>query len=225
MALCEGTKNTYEIGEAIESKDLKLTDEDKTVLMSKKTCAYYISGRIKNNPSETYPEITDKNLCFNAQKFNDFTDLIDCGYATISFITDEKTYTIKTCYYIDNKELPPDFINILRDYLFDDDSDSSLEFFTEIYNHLTKDKKGRRLSSLNYEVIVENKNGKKIKYTNDDKQYISISEGNEEEENSNKKEESSNKKEESSNEKEESSKGFFIKFNIILLLSLLFFGY
>lgn len=199
--LFEGTKDKYEKGETIETKDLILSDEDKIVLKSKNTCAYYNYGRVDSNPSSTYPDITDKNICFNAKQFNDLKNLIDCGYATITFITPEKNYIIKTCYYINNKKMPSEFIYLLREHFFNIESGVSIDFLSQIFNMLKGDGERRKLSDLNYEAIVEDKNGRKIKYTNDDKQFRIISEGNEEE--------------------EKGSKGVFIKFNILLLLSLL----
>ena len=98
--------------------------------------------------------------------------------------------------------MPSEFMYLLREYFYNIESQVNLDFLTQIFNMLKGNGDRRRLSDLNYEAIVENKNGRKIKYTNDDKQFRIISEGNEEE--------------------EKGSKGVFIKLNILLLLSLLF---
>lgn len=105
MPLLEGVKNSYEEGEIFEPKTLRLSDQDKAVLKSKKTWAYYyIKG--SDQTQSKYIDITDKNICFNANQFSDLANLVNCGYATINFINGDTTYTIKTCYYINNKQLP-----------------------------------------------------------------------------------------------------------------------
>lgn len=102
--------------------------------------------------------------------------------------------SIKTCFYIPNDNMPKDVEIILNsNYLKD--------YLNDIYKILyeVKDSERRRLSSINYEVVVEDKNGKKVKYTSDSDEIVNV---------------------EVDTEKKKSSCGI-LKFNIFLFFSLL----
>ena len=63
-------------------------------MLSEKTGTYYFYGKFFKSynlaPEPNYEDISDENLCYNAIKFNEFKNLIDCGYAEI-----KGKYTVK----------------------------------------------------------------------------------------------------------------------------------
>lgn len=192
-----GRKETYENSETIELIPATWTENDKKIFNEHNTCAYLYYGRYIDNKSKYstgYPDITDKNTCFNADQFEDLKNLVDCGYAEMTFTEGTVQKSIKTCFYIPNDNMPKDVEIILNsNYLKD--------YLNDIYKILyeVKDSERRRLSSINYEVVVEDKNGKKVKYTSDSDEIVNV---------------------EVDTEKKKSSCGI-LKFNIFLFFSLL----
>ena len=166
-------KDTYEKTETVVTKIEQFSSDDNTKLNSAQTCSYYFYGRfIKDAGTKEYENITDKNLCYNAKQFDDLKNLIDCGYATISFSLGQKNYAINTCFLMPNDNLPSEFNKYLKYYLFEAlNFDSYLSGIASVSEYLETIKKeqelNRQLQALKYNVEVENKNGKKIKYTSD----------------------------------------------------------
>ena len=166
-------KDTYEKTETVVTKIEQFSNDDNTKLSSAQTCSYYFYGRfIKDAATKEYENITDKNLCYNAKQFDDLKNLIDCGYATISFSLGQKNYAINTCFLMPNDNLPAEFNKYLKYYLFEAlNFDSYLSGIASVSEYLETIKKeqelNRQLQALKYNVEVENKNGKKIKYTSD----------------------------------------------------------
>ena len=170
-------KKSYQKGEEIILIKETLTNEDINLIKNKKTCTYYYFGKFIESLEDVsnfkgYPNITDKNICFNAEQFNDLKDLIDCGYATITYKSNEEEYTFQTCFYIPNDNMPNEFNSYLKDYFIDPLFESSLFpkiiYYLEYYDNYYKNQDPtRRLSTTSYKVTVEDKKGKKVKYTSD----------------------------------------------------------
>lgn len=79
---------SYIEGDTIKEKYVSiadiLTEEDKEIYFGKNTCWYRAYARFRDDyEGERYINISDKNICFNADRFDDLKDIIDCGYATI----------------------------------------------------------------------------------------------------------------------------------------------
>ncbi len=85
-------------------------ENDKNIIKGNNTCGYISLGRYIDNIDNYingYPNIEDKNACFNVDQFDDLKNLIDCGYAEIIFDTySEEIKTNKTCFYMPNENLP-----------------------------------------------------------------------------------------------------------------------
>ena len=194
-------KETYQKGETIKYIKYNLTDSDIKVINSKKNCYNYFYGKLFNltlNKSEqtfniSSLNILDKNKCFNAEKFEDNENLVDCGYAHFNIVSKNNIFNMTTCFFI------PDNIS---DYLLSYYSnsyksllDAFLGNFTKINNGIFKlsDNKNRILDqNIEYEIIVENKNGKKVKYTSDNDMIQYIVNDNENVNNNNNKENKTN---------------------------------
>ena len=170
-------KKSYKKGEEVKLIKEALTDEDINLFKNKKTCTYYYFGKFIESLEDVanlkgYQNITDKNICFNAEQFNDLKDLIDCGYATITYKSNEKEYTFQTCFYIPNDNMPNEFNAYLKDHFIDPLFESSLFpkiiYYLEYYdNYYNNQDPTRRLSTTSYKVTVEDKNGKEVKYSSD----------------------------------------------------------
>ena len=116
----------YSKEEEIVLQKADLTSEDKRIILSRKTCAYQYYGRfveiipkiIDFKDWNGYPNIKDKNECFNAEQFPDLKDLIDCGYAEIKYkLYSDVELKINTCFYIPNNNLQSNSELILNDNL------------------------------------------------------------------------------------------------------------
>ena len=107
MELTKPKKESYNLDEVVEFEKASFTNKDKDILFSEKTCTYYFYGKYYWDPKKIkYEDITDKNICFNAQQFDDFKNLVDCGYSEMKFSIEGKNYEIKTCFLIPNDNLP-----------------------------------------------------------------------------------------------------------------------
>ena len=142
------------------------------------------------------------------------------GYAKIKYVSEGKVYNIKTCFYIPNNKMPEEFGAYFKkeyvDTLFEDEESLFPQIFYSIENHnemIPEEGDYRRLSSIGFEVEVENKNGKKVKYTDSSNDIEVIEKGSEETKDLPKDSDSEQTKEP---EKNNNSKMF--KFNILLLL-------
>ena len=184
-------KETYEKDEEIILREGDISQSDREIIFSKKTCTYYYYGRVVDNLEQNgyqdyngYPNITDKKVCFNAKQFPELENLIDCGYAVIKYNIGNNKYEIKTCFYIPNNKMPEDLFKYFKsqfiDILFGEEGFFSFLSFG-IYGDDSDDEDNRRLLSSTYgfEIEVEDKNGKKVKWTDTSDDLIVIEEGNE----------------------------------------------
>lgn len=209
-------KETYGSEEIIETKIVKMSNADQKTMLSENTCNYHFYGKSYQDNFSTIHEIEDKNICFNADQFEDLKDLLDCGSAKMSFTLGGKTYTMDTCYYIPNDKMPKEYEGYFKKYVVDNSfkDDGELYYLSrylesrELYGLPNKEDE-RRLSAESYEITVENKNGKIMKISSEKDEIEIISEGKE------------NEKAEKSSKPEKSAKSvaeFNFKLNIYSLL-------
>ena len=175
-------KDSYTKGETIEIKKIEPSAEDIEILNSKQTCIYYFYARFYGKALTEYPDITDKDTCFNAKQFSDLNGIIECGYATITFTTSYDKYTIKTCYFYEGDDLPSEYTDLIGQYFYTDDFDDpehggflAFTFYLldyakhpEKYGYDDNDderRRRRRLAEVQVDISVENKNGKEYKYS------------------------------------------------------------
>ena len=180
----KSNKESYSKDETIQIGPGQFSSVDKTILKSEQTCSYYYYGRYYKSqsfygdegPNRNYDNIRDKNICYNAKKFNEFKNLIDCGYAEIRVNYGGTEYNINTCYLIPTANLPEMFKEpyssyqkqVLIDFMLNDIiSGMSGE------NIGGDDDDGRRIrrrrlqTDLTFEINVENKYGRKITFSSD----------------------------------------------------------
>lgn len=99
-------KSFYKKGEVVTLKNATCTEEDKKILNNKNTCFYQLLGKYSDNITllrEGYKNVTDPNICFNIDIFNDLKGILNCGLANISYIINNKTKKINTCFFFCRK--------------------------------------------------------------------------------------------------------------------------
>ena len=202
-------KKNYNKGETIKIKKSSFSPVDKEIIASKNTCLYQLYGRYVENYNKngytSYPNVKDKNICFNSDKFDEALNLIDCGYAQITFPLSGKNYTMTTCYPFPNRKMPEKVQNIYNKYFIESNFANIKNMANGVINKVVEkgellmnknvlipsvekmsEKETSKLQSTStgsYEFIIENKYGKKYKYTEDvQEKPVIISEGNKEEE-------------------------------------------
>lgn len=169
------SKETYSLTDTIEKTEKEFTNNEQTIRKGGNTCAYLYFGRyLDDTNSQDYPNISDKNNCFNAVQFDELKDLIDCGYAEVTFKQGTNTKKINTCFYIPNDKMPNELLPYLKKEIFDPGFNEEGNFIAVFK---PKQGSGRRLSTIGYEIVVENKNGKKVKYTSDSDEISVIQKG------------------------------------------------
>ena len=187
-------KEKYSKDETITFEIEKLSNEDKKILKGNKTCSYLLKGRyldnIKKYPSG-YPNIVDKNICHNAEQFSDLKGLVNCGYAQIKYYIWDKPYNYSTCYYIPDNNFPEELKVLWRLLYFQvEELFDILEWGDDEYeknignkgNKIFKKSNKRNLqenSGEEYEIIVEDKFGKIIKYSSNSTEMIVLEKGDE----------------------------------------------
>ena len=109
-------KDSYGIDEVITSKKISFSDlfteEDKKIINNNNTCLYQSKSRFvdpDNYKGEKKINISDANLCYNADRFEDLKDLFDCGYATIIAKYNNTQFVFNNCYMIPDKNMDKDF--------------------------------------------------------------------------------------------------------------------
>jgi len=183
--------STYkkETDEIITIDTIPLTDDDKKKIKSNNTCLYLFDGRytqnIKNYPSG-YPNINDKNICFNAEQFSDLKGLINCGHAKILIKAINETYNVSTCFIIPDNRCPQFYQEAFKNKSVEGEIG---EWLINILDWEDLDKKNRNIKKTKnkrklqqrqiygYEMIIEDKFGKILKYTSNSTKAEVISKG------------------------------------------------
>ena len=235
--LVEPKKDHYKKGEIVEVNKRLFTEEEKAKVNKNNTCLYHNVGKMnefleaigeapENWTSIPLPNITDKNDCFGADKFNDLKNLLNCGYANIKIFTKKKTLTYKTCHYIPDKQMSNDFLPIYKHY-FVDDLMFNEDLYSDIIDAMEPDMdvdfkksfhlghKKRKLADIEkYEITVEDKYGKIIKFDKNSDTITIVDQGHQTD---------SDKEEVDDDEpsKIKTSSSGYSKLNMILLLSVI----
>ena len=203
ITLSKPEKSFYKKGEVVTLKNITLTEEEKKIIANNNTCTYQFIGRYSNNfrkYPDGYPNITDPNICFNVDSFNDLNGILNCGIATLSYTINNETKTIRTCFYSVGNKASKELQQYFKKLYFEDSFGQKgfsgfntiiLSFYLLSLNtyygknlQLNKNQlieSKRKLSDLevqNYEIIVEDKNGKVTKYSKDSESIQVIKEGN-----------------------------------------------
>jgi len=173
-------KETYSRDDIIKSKSNKLndilTEKDKNIMSNKNTCKYrnyarFIDVDFYNGNKEI--NVSDKNVCFNVDKFDELKDLMDCAYYTATGKIDNKTFVFTNCLGVIDKNVDSDFKKYYLKQLFKSDYLVNVRtlfisaYGASVANTTAYDKVKRQLDSQglqDLEVVVEDRDGNKIIY-------------------------------------------------------------
>ena len=165
-------KETYKKDETVIFKRLKdiLTNEDKSIINRSNTCySQFYKGYSNFLKNGVFSKIENKNLCYNADIFPENNGILNCGFANISLFYGEKKYNIQTCYFMPDNEISKIMSDFIRRSLIEEMWGKEGTFgkiLKQKNKHLFLDNNIRSLqeNELSFEIIIENKKGKIIKY-------------------------------------------------------------
>ena len=96
----------------------------------------------------------------------------------MKFSIDGEDYEIKTCYFLPNDNMPKNFSDLYMESIQTSIDDGDANIIEQLFYSIAgKSDDTRRLSTMTYEIEVENKKGKKVKYSSDTPKMKVISEG------------------------------------------------
>ena len=166
------SKISYVEGDTYKEKVMKiedvLTKEDEKIFFGKNNCFYRTFDRFYNDyKGEKNINISDKNVCYNVDRFEDLKDIMDCGYATITGKYKNKSFVLTNCVPILDKNADEFFKdNYKGSYLFWDGGyyfNHVIPSFLEMakYNISTNFQKN---DVQDYVISVEDRYGNIVKY-------------------------------------------------------------
>ena len=166
------SKISYVEGDTYKEKVMKiedvLTKEDEKIFFGKNNCFYRTFDRFDNDyKGEKNINISDKNVCYNVDRFEDLKDIMDCGYATITGKYKNKSFVLTNCVPILDKNADDFFKdNYNGSYLFWDGGyyfNHVIPSFLEMakYNISTNFQKN---DVQDYVISVEDRYGNIVKY-------------------------------------------------------------
>ena len=168
-------KEIYKKDETITFKRIQdiLTDEDKSIINNSNTCySHFYKGYSNFWLNGNFPNIENPNICYNTIKFSEHNNILDCGFAKISFSYGLKKYNFQTCYFIPNDELSKNIQDFYRRSLIEEMLGKDGTFGKTLKNKNKNENIIRKLQENNeigFEMTIQNKNGKVLKY--DSKSY------------------------------------------------------
>ncbi len=170
--LYDPEKESYSKDEDVILKAKEYSSTDMKTIKSKNTCMYKFIG--KSIEANKLVNTEESKECFNVYQFPDHENLINCGQATINFSTNGKNYEYKTCFFIPDNHLDKRFDKYFKGV--------AVDYFVQtlinsVNNGLTRRRRLQSNNNLNYELIVEDKYGKKYKYSGDKDEPEVIEEG------------------------------------------------
>ena len=178
------SKPNYKKNETITPKMIQdiITEEDLLVINKSNTCySHFFKGYSNFWLNGSFPNITNPNTCYKAVKFSEHNKILDCGFAKISFYYGQKKYNVQTCYFIPDDNLSQNMIDFYRRSLIEEmwgkdgtwgkalksqkeDNNKNIKM-----NNLLGERNLQGNDEISFEMTIQNKNGKVIKY--DSKSY------------------------------------------------------
>ena len=163
------SKKTYKKGDTIKANIKKLTPIDKEIIRAGYTCLYQLYDKSLQyhylNYNISYIDAENKNICFNSNIFDEELNLMDCGYAEITFpLSSGQNYTLTSCFLIPNRKMPEKVQNIYKKIFIESQIESIKE---NVMSANDKDyekvlEKGEILLKRNGIINLVEKNSEKI---------------------------------------------------------------
>lgn len=171
-------KETYSKNDIIRTKQSILndilTEKDKNIMKSNNTCKYRNYARFIDVDfyyGNKEINVSDKNVCFNVDKFDDLKDLMDCAFYTATGKINNKTFVFTNCFGVVDIDADSDFKKYYFKLLFISDYLASVKtpfvsaYSASVRNTTAYDKVKRQLDSQGLQIIdvvVEYRDGNKI---------------------------------------------------------------
>ena len=171
-------KETYSKDDIIKVKAVELnnilTEKDKNIINNKNTCNYRNYARFIDEDfykGNKEINVSDKNVCFNVDKFDDLKDLTDCAYYTASGKIGNKKFVFTNCLVVIDQNADSDFKKYYFKRLFKSDFSVNIHNLfllasgVSAANTTSYDKVKRQMASQgieDFEVVVEYRDGNKI---------------------------------------------------------------
>lgn len=219
-------KDYYAKGEIVEVDLSTLNKEELLKVNKTNTCIYHYNSNVFKDENNPIKNITDPNICFNAEKVDDLKNIFNCGHAKFTFFTENnKTFVFYSCFYIPDIHMPESMNSFYKQFFFDMFEYDDGEFYAyedKKENNIGIKKllknKIRKLDNedyKDYEIIIEDKYGKKIKFNKNSESFDTIEKGNQ-------KDSDREETDDDDPTKIKTDSSIYSKLNIILLLSFIF---
>ena len=133
----------------------------------------YISVQSKicwfdNFKGEKKFNISDKNVCFNVDRFDDLKDILDCGYATIKVKYSNKVYVLNNCFATLDNNVEDTFKQAYKDIYFSSYYETYKqiipEFMKKVAQNPDKSKRRQLEEEYDFEISVEDRHGNIMHY-------------------------------------------------------------
>ena len=174
-------KDSYDKDEIIKYKEISfldsLTDEDKKIMNNNNTCLYQSHARFvdpDNYIGEIKINISNKDICYNADRFEDLKDILDCGYATAKIKYNNSIFVINNCFLNIDSNINKDFKAFFEDIYFPQTCQTFKEIIPEMIEEMTRYPQLADLSRKNeleeeyeFEASIEDRNGNIMVFNQD----------------------------------------------------------
>ena len=181
-------KESYDKDDTITTKFATLTEEEKKIINNNNTCYHKAFARFveaKHNLGENKVNVTDKNFCFNAEKFKDLEGIMDCGYATIKGKINNVSFAFTNCFNILDKNVDETFkkhfyysakqTNLFQSYHLDIVRNNITNIYTnkedssKLENEQFQSQLLQSQDIQDFHMVVEDKNGNVVSYNKSEK--------------------------------------------------------
>ena len=174
-------KDSYDKAEIIKYKEISfldsLTDEDKKIMNNNNTCLYQSHARFvdpDNYIGEIKINISNKDICYNVDRFEDLKDIVDCGYATTKIKYNNSIFVINNCFLNIDSNINKDFKPFFEDIYFPQACQTFKEIIPEMIEEMTRYPQLADLSRKNeleeeyeFEASIEDRNGNIMVFNQD----------------------------------------------------------
>ena len=174
-------KDSYDKAEIIKYKNISfldsLTDEDKKIMNNNNTCLYQSYARFvdpDNYIGEIKINISNKDICYNVDRFEDLKDIVDCGYATTKIKYNNSIFVINNCFLNIDSNINKDFKAFFEDIYFPQACQTFKEIIPEMIEKMTGYPQLADLSRKNeleeeyeFEASIEDRNGNIMVFNQD----------------------------------------------------------
>ena len=177
-------KEYYKVDETITFKRINdiITSDDLLKFNKDRTCySLFYKGYSSFLLNKAFANINNPLECYNALKFSEHNNIMDCGFAKISMYYDKKKYEFQTCYFMPNDKMSKIMLDFYRrtiieemwgkegiwgKYIKDKNENNNENNNGEMIdkNNFLGERKLQENDDISFEMTIQNNNGKVIKF-------------------------------------------------------------